>query len=1423
MGDWEMLASGSWPSIETGSCNVMYREAEKELVVFYRSYWGFQVWSMFESNETWVQWNDTGMEPSPTHSRQSFTSSKDGNIGYYYGGYAQWGAYWDKLNIFFYSNKTWVQVDAPPTLAGRYWSEMVYDEATDSIWIFGGRDAARVWYNDLHQYNSTHGWTYYPSIDPKPVPRDQALMTMTPDGKRIFIALGRYGTGGGGTSYYRNDLWEYNVTNDNWTVLNNNMDIPTEAGGLLQYRSGTDDLILSMGFDGWNLLNDTYVIDISTGTLSSVNLTGGIPGRHVQAFDIYSNGRKAIVFGDDASRKDIWSVDLVDYSTLLTPGNPTWVGGSAFTGYDDENGGRLMALKRNDGDTWQLASFSLDSRSWKMLYVSDEGKPTYHSGMASVYDPDDNDFYLYGGYYSYQVSQWTYHYYFYDEFWKLDCDTGEWTRINEHASPGARGRAAMVVDPAKRMIYLYGGQVHGGDTDTLYQYNMTGNIWKAINPTTKPQGRMETAVTYDPNNRGFFMFGGQRNGTSNVELNDLWFFHTDTVLWEKLPTGDDEPHAQDLAGISLNTDTNELLLFGDGDDETFMWRLDWFGWKKVATTTSPGDWSGHGQAYSSQTRSHFAWAGDGTEVWEFNPILRTTAIQVQMFDPDGWTTGVDAVDVFPTLGTYSLKVRGRTDLPPDNFLGMNLTLETGDDVIGLTWDKATGNIVVENGKDWMVIKDGEELRFLDNNNWEFTVPMEFTFDMPHGDTVSAFATPVTHIGLAEQAKRLNLFRLNSRLEIVSYRFRTPIQPEPVVNGWLFGGTDLTVHDFKVAFAGYNDVSPREGNFKVEFSNEWGDSVDWTYIYNTTTELTVPVMGEDGSSTFFYLNVTDNGVTVAKLTFNFRIDMAPPGIVEGAALRADNYNDQKLNMDNDPEMFLTWDNIVETGSGLKGVCYSLDMNTYPDQENLTTGFKSIYVGAEGFHTLYVWAVDNTERASLVSEVPIVIDSHQIYYTYPEPPMKVNVTYGTFLVSITINDDLSGVDPNSIHYQYTMPNKQLSDWIKYEAEEGNTSSIRVSVVLDLVPYVDNLVIWKARDRAFNDERQSGVFVVHYDPDLKEPKVDLLSPVDTYRVEEGVDLSWKGEYINPLNLTYDLVIVLPDDTQETFPLTRTTYRYTPKMPGIHQWYVIAKADGKSTGSLTRTFIYEPDFAEVSFTSTQKVTIGYDYPLKVSMDNKLEVSVDLTFDLENPRGFIIYSGDSYSLVPGEKKEGNLVLNTSGAQVGTYKITINVTDSYGRFNLIQVSLVVENEDVIVRPDDDESKEVPIWLIICIILVVLILLIVIVMVFLRRKKNENDEIEEEGEEETPGLEYDPAGKVAKGGSHTTSHVPLSPGVGAMGEAEMRMRGTNVIELTIPTKKETDDTIGPEPPKEEIEENDMEELSPDEMANELYGTNGNERS
>lgn len=1434
MGDWSELPSGGWPSmIDSGDCNVFYREETEELVVINQESSEFEVWSMYASNHTWVKWRTSGQGPSLSHSAQSFISNWNNSIGFYYGGWS-YGGYWDKMNAFFYENRTWLQIEPHPDLDARYWSGMVYDNATDSVWIFGGRGGGNPSRrDDLYQYNFTHGWTKHPEITQSGETRDQPLMTITPDGQDIYIGLGRYSSGGGGTTYLK-DLWHYNVSGQTWTEINDALNVITDTGAILHYREVEDDLILTMGFDGNTRLNNTYILNRTDGSVRQVQIDSSIPGRHIQAWDLMKDGRTAVIFGDDDGRRDLWSLDLVDYNATLMPGNPPWSGGTAFTGYDPEDGGKLMALKYQGGSFWQLAYYSLESKRWNMMSVSTDNTPTYHDGMANVYDPIDNVFYLYGGYYTYQVSQWVWHFYFYDEFWKLDCDTGNWTRINEHALPGERGRASLVLDEENRFLYLFGGQIDGGDTNSHFQYNITGNIWKTVNTQTTPNPRMEHSVAFQPNHptmKGYYLFGGQRNGSTSTELDDLWFYHTDSGLWEKLQDGDDKPSMQDWAGISVNTDTHELMLYGDQDAETFFWRLEWNGWRKIITPHSPGDWSGHGQAYSPEYKSHLAWAYDGTQVWEFNPILRTPAIQIQLYDPFGNTSGTSPVEAFPTIGTYELKVRGRTDMPESDLLGIKIRMDIGDEILNLTWDRATKELTIDGYDEWVVFPGGERLIFPDEKNWEFYLPMQFTFNMTHGETVDAVADPITAIAYTETARRLNLISFVSELEVVGYQFWTEHQENPPLGDYLFGGTNLNIRYLDVSFKDKPDRYPASGHFLITLEDGFGNMDEWVYETGTMGNLSIPILGDDNQWVKFYLNLTTTSYEVMdSIEFTFRIDLYPPGIVQGATLRADGFDDETVLIDNDPNMYFTWDSVVETGSGLKGVCYSIGANMWPGEENLTTDFEQLNLGQEGSHTMYVWAIDNMDRVGPFVELPVIVDSHQVFFTDPNPPVQANVTYRSFVASITINDTLSGVDLNSIYYRYSLPSKQFSDWINYEINGTNENSIRVSVTLDLVPGMVNLVQFKARDVAMNDEKESVIMKIHYDPDLIVPRAELEGPADGYEAITKADLAWEGDYINPENLTYQVHVALPNGSETVIPVDGVEYEYIPKIPGDYEWWIVSIADGKSNASEHRLFSYQPDFIDVTFPSTAEVTIGYDLPLEVSFENTLEVDVEITITLDVSRDFVITDGDTYQMSPGENVSGYLILNSSAAQKGGYKINIKVTDSYGREKIISVQLMV-NEEIIDIPDDDTTDEgLPIPLIVGIAAGILLLIIIIILVLARRKGTDEEEEEEEDDLDKPiSLDYDPTGKVADGGTKVKSAVPLAPGIMADDEEAARKRGkSHIIEHEIPSKDDEEEEIesGPEwdeaeEYEEAEEEDEMEELTPEEMAAELYGDSNEE--
>lgn len=1405
MGEWEELPTGGWPStITTSNCEIMYREVDKELVVFNReSSQEWEVWSYFEVNNTWFKWNTSGDEPDARYSNMAFTSNPDDDVAYFFGGSRSqgWTTYtWDHLNIFFFSNKTWIEIDIPDTATGVYDSGIVYDSLTDSVWIFGGRDSDRNFQNDLLNYDSVDGWTQYdPSL--KPSGRDRLSMSITPNGTLIHVSLGRYRTQGW-NSYYVYDLWEYNVDLDKWREISSDLGFETDYGAIMSYRSTTDDLIISLGVSDGDSVNDTYIVNRENGSVEEANLTGGISGRIIRAWDLSADGSTAYVFGNDDDTKDFWSIDLYDYSSEMMPGNPNWAGGSAFTGYDPEDGGKLMALKRIGGSMWQLAYFSLVTKTWESSDLTESPGPSHSSGMAAAYDHINNEFYLYGGVDIENLGQGNYRYTHYDDFWKLDCDTGEWTRITEHAQPGKRGRATFEFDEDRGHLYLFGGQIPLGDTNSIYRYNISSNSWKSFSFTIEPQPRREHSSVFDQDGDRMFIFGGRRNNSgSNPELNDMWTFDVIQEQWQKMPEGDDGPTLQTWAGLSYNSHTKELLLMGDAEDEMFLWRennKEWVGWIKEEASVRPEDWSGHGQAYSPETRMHYAWAHSGQQVWEYTPVLRTISGEIKVKDTDGSTMSVlpgDVIKVFPSSGTYSIEVTGTTDMPKNDLSGFNFNLSTGQDFLNVTWSVSGGIDRKVGNESWVELKENEiSLTWDEADEWKFTIPFEVLFSAKNGEQFDFRIYPTTGEARSQRSQRQNIFKVLTDLTVAGYRASTPLQPTVEDKGWLFGRTDLTVSNFTVSFKDATSISPGNGTYRVWMTTSAGDSSYWDYIPNTEGAVTCPINGEDNEIFTVWLNLTAiDGTVLHSKDFSYKLDLDPPMAPTWAAVRADSITDDVIGLDNDNTVFLTWGHIFENGSGLKGVCYSLDNNSWPAEVNLTNEFVEMNILTEGQHTFYIWAIDNTSRAGPYITANVSIDTHMVNFEkmLPDPLLPLNVTAGTVTITVTITDEVSGVDPDSVEMQYSLPDRSLSDWMQVDLPDGDLNNLTFSVTHQLIPDMKNVIGFRATDLAGNDIRTSTRYGISYYPGLATPQAHNFGPENGIEVTGEVEFAWEGGFINPLNLSYQVHVVDPLGGEHVFETVNEFYHFTPLYPGSYEWWLVSLADGLTNQTAKMTFTYVASTISASVMGTYEADQGDEIAVTISLENPLSIPLNLSLSIMGDDGFAIKNGSSISIEAGSDMDPIISLITTEVAAGQFTLSLNITDDYGRYAILDIQIKLNEVVIDDKPieDDDEGPSLLIFIIIGII--VLLIIIGIIAFMLMRKKDDEEEIEEEEGEKEPTLDYDPTGVVAEGGTGVEPSVHMAPGM-----LEQRESQSNLMEISLPQRDDEITEEGSKPPEME---------------------------
>ena len=1410
MGLWERIdnEASNWPvGVDPDNCDLMYRE--DEWVVFHRiPGTSVDVWSYFVDNETWLKRVTYGSGPDTGISNRGFTSDQNGSTAYFFGGASGSWTRRDDFDIFHYDTMTWESRSVPSSLTPRYYPSLTYDNATDSIWVFGGRAQSDT--SDLHQFNFTDGWGH-PTPATTPGTRHWGAFTASSDGKDLYVALGRYRTSGW---RWRYDFWEYNVESNTWAELDSDLrddGVVTNANGIFQYVNETDDIVLSMGFgdeDEDLHLHQTYRLNRYNGTVTKVKLNN-VPPRRISAWDILPDGKTVAFLGGIDGPKDGWMLDLVSLNSNPMPFAPTLLDGTTYTGFDPEDGGKLTVLRvhsvdydgtEDDYSSWQLAYFSIADGEWHKVEINTTVEPQYHQGMSGCYDPVGNHFYLYGGLdrFWYYDDGWKQGYLaHYKEFWRLSLDDGKWEQLLFNPPQGERAGAALVCDAENRMIYSFGGNISTGGVDsTLARYDIDQARWDLITPTGGPPGpRKDGKMAMHPGRNGLYLYGGR--DADDYRSNMLWFLDIGTSAWQQLQIlipGGVAPNGRADHAICVIPDTDEVMILGDpdGDDGLFLWRpfVPWTEWKDEALPPEVSDISDHGMFYSEETGTVFVFlgSGKGMQVMEYSPILRTSVSQVRLYGPDGlWSN-----DAYPTVGAYEIFVNGVTDEGESDLLGMNLWLNGGgvNGYVNLT--KAGG--LVDSVGDWFEVIGTPTFNYQDGK-WNVSVSLEFNFNMVDGGDVDVTATPVTSTTLSESGRTAKLFQMHSELVVVGYRFGTDLQfPAPFSHeGYLFGNTNLTVNNITVAFNEKTNMHPQNQSLVVSLFNGVNDTAFWEYVKGEEGVMTVPIRGRDNEIVPFVLALsTSGGEELWNQTFNFKLDLDPPAVPAGISLRADSITDDRMWVDNDNEMFLTWDGVVELGSGLKGVCYSFDKNLYPAESNLTAASpKTIISIVEGVHTIYIWAIDKAGRVGPLFQHEVIVDTHLPIFANQSIPDLINITYTDLVVGISTYDELSGVDPGKVEYKYTLPGKQYSDWVKVPMNISGAPGEweRISVQLDLVPGIKNYVIFRIKDRAGSDWKESIPMAIFCQPDLALPTISVNMQNNNTILEDvgsTSPLSWDADYINPDNLTYVVEMVGPDGEARLFDETDKGMGYAPLEPGKYRWWVTANADGLSARSMMMAFTFEPEFALVDMPTTGQIPYGSEVEMVVNVVNGLEMDAGFTMTIAGGNGLLITGGDVFTVPAGGEFNNTLIINGSAAPEGGQSVKLLLTDEFGRSTEYTLTITVLAAPEVA--DDPVPEEDSNMLLIIAAIVGLIVIIAIIAFIVSRKKEEEKE-DDEPEEEIPDYddEYDPTGMVVEGGTGSEHTILTPPGM-LGGEDELRARGSNALELTIPS--EDDDVEKP---------------------------------
>lgn len=207
-----------------------------------------------------------------------------------------------------------------------------------------------------------------------------------------------------------------------------------------------------------------------------------------------------------------------------------------------------------------------DGAAWSLRATDG---PHAREGHAMVYDPVRRVVVLYGGY-QYAVQTFS-------DTW--EWDGAQWAQRSSDG-PGPRQGHAMVFDPNRGTVLLFGGENIPALGD-LWEWN--GTSWREVQNTVRPTSRGGAAMACDAARNVIVLFGGSSfygDGTGEYRT-DTWEWNGNT--WTQVATVG--PGARFVPSMVFDPTRGTVLLFGGGVNDT--WLGETWEWNGVEWTRLP--------------------------------------------------------------------------------------------------------------------------------------------------------------------------------------------------------------------------------------------------------------------------------------------------------------------------------------------------------------------------------------------------------------------------------------------------------------------------------------------------------------------------------------------------------------------------------------------------------------------------------------------------------------------------------------------------------------------------------------------------------------------------------------------------------------------------------------------------------------------
>ncbi len=428
----------------------------------------------------------------------------------------------------------------------------------------------------------------------------------------------------------------------------------------------------------------------------------------------------------------------------------------------------------------------------------------------------------------------------------------------------------------------------------------------------------------------------------------------------------------------------------------------------------------------------------------------------------------------------------------------------------------------------------------------FTVMFNFTF--PHESLVDCFVETLATNGDDSRDFFPWLFRVENDLEMDGTpELEGEYQGKLNEGDWIQGNESITLSNLTVMYADTFNVYPDDRYFDVTLSDSEGNVYWDNESSGEEVRIEFPSRNKTDLREKYYITITNllgKAVCMSNFTFPVNIDAEAPAAPFNVICHADSFRDKETENTDQTETFVTWEEVEDFESGLKGYYYSLTDNS--GTENGTfLNLTEVHIEnlMEGEISAYVWCVDMVGNIGPASSSGILVDLTPPVFSDIIPLDGSWHNHSDVECSVIIQDiNGSGVDASTIEYSVSslgtgaflqwipawLPDDQetANPIITYNFPEGDTNYIKwrakdvsengfvesdpVNVKIDITPVEFASEISPQIDWYGKNEISSTIFIS-----------DIGSGVDIDRIEARISTSGSSDFdkwqsVDPANIT-------------------------------------------------------------------------------------------------------------------------------------------------------------------------------------------------------------------------------------------------------------------------------------------------------------------